>query len=173
MSEAEVLNVFKGLTNVAAARVWHGTMPVQYLYTAGVAGERFFQTLRRKGVFAVTTCAECQVTYLPPRLYCERCFADLSEAWAEVAPSGRVHTYTVVHEDQDGRPLDPPQVVAFVRIDGTSGGLIGRLLHLRPQDVQVEMPVDAVLAPPRRRRGSMDDIAGFAPRRVLPRRPTP
>jgi len=163
----------KSITNVSQARVWHGTMPVQYLYTAGVAGERFFQTLRRKGVFAVTTCAECQVTYLPPRLYCERCFADLSEAWAEVAPSGRVHTYTVVHEDQDGRPLDPPQVVAFVRIDGTSGGLIGRLLHLRPQDVQVEMPVDAVLAPPRRRRGGMDDIAGFAPRRVLPRRRTP
>src|SRR3989442_12991888 len=112
----------KSITNVGQARVWHGTMPVQYLYTAGVAGERFFQTLRRKGVFAVTMCAECRVTYLPPRIYCERCFADLSEAWAEVAPSGRVHTYTVVHEAQDGRPLDPPQGVAFVRIDGTSGG---------------------------------------------------
>lgn len=148
-------------------------MPVQYLYTAGVAGERFFETLRRKGVFAVTRCAECQVTYLPPRLYCERCFADLSEAWAETAPSGRVHTYTVVHEDQDGDRLNPPQVIAFVRIDGTSGGLVGRLLRLRPQDVRVEMPVDAVLAPPRRRRGRMDDIVGFAPRRVLSRRNTP
>src|SRR5207247_10607474 len=70
-------------------------------YTAGVAGERFFQTLRSRGVLAVTRCAECQVTYLPPRLYCERCFADLSQAWAEVAPGGRVHTYTVVCEDQD------------------------------------------------------------------------
>src|SRR2546422_9609104 len=128
-------------------------MPVQYLYTAGVAGERFFQTLRRKGVFAVTTCAECQVTYLPPRLYCERCFADLSEAWAEVAPSGRVHTYTVVHEDQDGRPLDPPQVVAFVRIDGTSGGLIGRMVDLRAQVVQVVEPVGGGLRHARRRPG--------------------
>src|SRR5712692_2323809 len=155
------------ITNVGQARVWHGTMPVQYLYTAGVAGERFFRTLRQKGVFAVTTCAECQITYLPPRLYCERCFADLSEAWAEVAPSGRVHTYTVAHEDQNGRPLDDPQVVALVRIDGTSGGLIGRLLHLRPEDVRVEMSVAAVFVPRRRRRG-MDDIVGFAPRRVLP-----
>src|SRR3989441_9128730 len=140
----------KSITNVSQARVWRGTMPVQYLYTAGVAGERFFQTLRRKGVFAVTTCAECQVTYLPPRLYCERCFADLSEAWAEVAPSGRVHTYTVVHEDQDGRPLDPPQVVAFVRIDGTSGGLTAPLLPPPPPDGQMEMPVDGLLPPPRR-----------------------
>ena len=159
--------------NLTQARVWRGTMPVQYLYTAGVAGERFFQTLRSRGVLAVTRCAECQVTYLPPRLYCERCFTDLSQAWAEVAPGGRVHTYTVVCEDQDGRPLDPPQVVAFVRIDGTDGGLIGRLLRLRLQDVRVEMPVDAVLAPPRRRRGRMDDILGFAPRRALPRPHTP
>src|SRR2546428_2401218 len=146
----------KSITNVSQARVWRGTMPVQYLYTAGVAGERFFQTLRRKGVFAVTTCAECQVTYLPPRLYCERCFADLSEAWAEVAPSGRVHTYTVVHEDQDGRPLDPPQVVAFVRIDGTSGGLIGRPLHPPPPDGQGEEPVEALPPPPPPRRGRLD-----------------
>src|SRR2546422_10816882 len=122
----------KSITNVSQARVWHGTMPVQYLYTAGVAGERFFQTLRRKGVFAVTTCAECQVTYLPPRLYCGRCFADLSEAWAEVAPSGRVHTYTVVHEEQDGRPLDPPHAVGLGRSAGTSGEAHRRLRALLP-----------------------------------------
>src|SRR2546428_3027592 len=138
----------KSITNVSQARVWHGTMPVQYLYTAGVAGERFFQTLRRKGVFAVTTCAECQVTYLPPRLYCERCFTDLSEAWAEVAPSGRVHTYTVVHEDQDGRPLDPPQVVAFVRIAGTSGGPVGPALILPAPTGLVAARVSTVVAPP-------------------------
>lgn len=150
-------------------RVWRGEMPVQYLYTAGVAGERFFQTLRRRGRLAVTRCGDCQVTYLPPRLYCERCFADLSAAWAEVAPTGRVHTYTLAHFDQDGRPLAPPAVVAFVRIDGTDGGLIGRLLKIRPQDIRLEMPVEAVLASPRRRRGAMADIAGFTPRRELPR----
>src|SRR5256712_4349372 len=155
----------KSITNVSQARVWRGTMPVQYLYTAGVAGERFFQTLRRKGVFAVTTCAECQVTYLPPRLYCERCFADLSEAWAEVAPSGRVHTHTVVHEDQDGRPLNPPQVVAFVRVDRTGAGLIGRLLHLRTADESVAMPLDADVAPARRPPDGHDDILGLLPRR--------
>ncbi len=142
-------------------------MPVQFLYTAGVAGERFFQTLRTKGVLAVTTCPECRITYLPPRLYCERCFADLSDTWKDVPPTGRVHTYTVAHQDQDGRPVDP-QVVAFVRIDGTDGGLVGHLLNVRPQAVRLEMPVEAVLVPPRRRRGTLDDIAGFAARRELP-----
>lgn len=156
------------ITHASQARVWRGRIPVQFLYTAGVAGERFFQTLRTKGVFAVTTCAECRITYLPPRLYCEQCFADLSDAWKEVAPTGRVHTYTVAHEDEDGRPADPPQVVVFVRIDGTDGGLVGRLLNVRPRDVRLELPVEAVLVPPRRRRGTLDDIVGFAARRDLP-----
>ena len=37
--------------------------------------------------------------------------------------------------------------------------------NVRPKEVRLEMPVDAVLLPPRRRRGTLDDITGFAPRR--------
>jgi uncharacterized OB-fold protein len=146
------------------ARVVRGKMPVQYLYTAGVAGERFFQTVKTKGVFMATTCRECRITYLPPRVYCERCFADLSETWSQVPSTGRVYTYTVVHQDQDGQPVDPPQIVAFVRMDGTDGGLIGRLVKTLLPEVHLDMPVEAVLCPPRQRRGTLDDITGFAPR---------
>ena len=35
--------------------------------------------MRRTGRFAVTRCPECSTTYLPPRIYCRDCFADLSE----------------------------------------------------------------------------------------------
>ncbi len=144
------------------ARVVRGKMPVQYLYTTGVAGERFFQTVKVKGVFMATTCRECRITYLPPRVYCERCFADLSDTWSQVPSTGRVHSYTVVHQDQDGGPVDPPQIVAFVRMDGTDGGLIGRVLQTSLQEVRLDMPVEAVLRPPRERRGALDDIVGFA-----------
>jgi uncharacterized OB-fold protein len=145
-------------------------MPVQYLYTAGVAGERFFQTLKTRGVFCATTCPQCRITYLPPRLYCEHCFADLSDTWSEVAPQGRVHSYTIVHQGQDGQPLKVPQIIAFVRIDGSDGGLTGRLLHIQSQDVRLEMLVDATLLPPRQRRGRLDDIVGFTPRPAAPQR---
>ncbi len=158
----------QGIRHAGDARVWHGTMPVQYLYTAGVAGERFFQTLKKKGVFTATTCPQCRITYLPPRLYCEHCFADLSDTWSQVAPRGRVYSYTIVHQGQDGQQLKVPQIIAFVRIDGSDGGLIGRLLHVRLQDVRLEMPVEAKLVPPRQRRGALDDIAGFTPRRIVP-----
>lgn len=142
-------------------RVWHGTMPVEFLYTPGAAGLRFFQTLRRKGVLAATHCAECNVTYLPPRLYCENCFADLGDAWQEVPGRGRVHTFTLVHVDREGRRLEHPEIVAFVRIDGTDGGLVTRLVNVAPSDVQLDMPVEMVLRPPRRRRAVLTDIIGF------------
>ena len=154
----------QAIKGTPSARVVLGKMPVQYLYTAGVAGERFFQALKAKGVFMATTCRECQITYLPPRVYCEQCFADLSETWAKVPSTGRVHSYTVVYQDQDGQPVDPPQIVAFVRMDGTDGGLIGRVLQTSLQRVHLDMPVDAVLRRPRQRRGTLDDIEGFAPR---------
>lgn len=145
------------------ARAWRGSIPVQFRYTPGAAGLRFFQTLKQKGVFAVTRCEDCQVTYLPPRLYCERCFADLDAAWSTVAPRGRVHTFTVVHVDPEGRPSRTPEVVAFVRIDGTDGGLVTKLVNVRPEEARIDMPVEAVLAPPRRRTAALTDIVGFAP----------
>ncbi|MDQ7842907.1 MAG: Zn-ribbon domain-containing OB-fold protein [Armatimonadota bacterium] len=144
-------------------RTWYGTMPVQFRYTPGVAGRRFFETLRRTGRLAVTHCAECRRTYLPPRLYCEECFADLSAAWSEVEPRGRVHTYTVVHRDREGRPLREPEVVAYVRIDGTDGGLVTRLRRIAPADVRIDLPVEGVLVPRRQRTGSLEDLLGFAP----------
>jgi len=147
----------------AAIRAWYGRMPVEFLYTPGAAGLRFFQTLKQKGVLTATHCDECNVTYLPPRVYCENCFADLGDAWRDVAGPGRVHTFTVVHVDREGRRLAHPEVIAFVRIDGTDGGLVTRLVNVAPSDVRVDMPVEMVLRPPRRRRALLSDIVGFTP----------
>jgi uncharacterized OB-fold protein len=141
-------------------------MPVEFLYTPGAAGLRFFRTLQRHGRLTATRCEECAVTYLPPRIYCENCFADLSNAWRELPGRGRVHTYAVAHVDREGRPLSQPEIVAFVRIDGTDGGLLTRLINVAPAEVELEMPVEMVLRPPRRRRALLSDIVGFAPLRA-------
>jgi len=153
------------MAHLARARTWYGAMPVQFRYTPGVAGLRFFQTLKARGMLAVTRCEACGRTYLPPRLYCEECFADLDGTWAEVPPRGRVHTYTVVHRDREGRRLPQPEILAFVQIDGTDGGLVTRLREVQPDAVRIGLPVEAVLLPRRARRATLDDIAGFAPAR--------
>ncbi|MBI4279711.1 MAG: OB-fold domain-containing protein [Armatimonadetes bacterium] len=76
-----------------------------------------------------------------------------------------MHTYAVLHLDRDGRPLEAPEVVAYVQIDGTDGGLVTRLLDVDHDRVAIGLPVEAVLLPARERRGAITDIQGFRPRR--------
>lgn len=148
------------ITDTTRLRAWSGEIGVSFRYTAGVAGERFFQTLRARGHFAVTRCPECGTTYLPPRLYCPKDFQDLSDRWDEVPPRGVVGTFTLVHRDLDGRPLAAPRLIGFIQIDGTDGGLLAPL-ELDPSAVRIGQPVAAVLRPKRRRRGTIEDILHF------------
>lgn len=148
------------ITQTARLRAWEGQIGVSFRYTAGAAGERFFQTLRARGTLAVTRCPECGTTYLPPRVYCPKDFQDLSDRWAEVPPRGKVHTFTLMHQDLDGRPLRPPLLVGFVQIDDTDGGLLAPL-RLDLARVRIGQPVSAVLRPKRKRRGVIEDILHF------------
>ena len=149
-------------TTMDEVQSWRGDFPVEYLYTAGVAGERFTTTLRERGLLAATRCQECGVTYLPPRIYCAHCFADLSGSWVEVPPRGVVHTHTVLLSDEKGQPLRDPEVLAYILIDQTDGGILGRVAA-PPEAVAIGMPVEGVLAPPAERRGAITDIRYFKP----------
>jgi len=139
-----------------------GHMEADYIYTAGRAGERFFAALRDEGKLLATRCEKCGVTYMPPRVYCERCFSRL-ETWVEAKRTGVVETFTVVHEDRDGEPLPEPEIVAFIKIDGTDGGLIHRIGEAKPESLRIGMRVEAVLKPPKERSGALTDIVYFKP----------
>lgn len=143
-------------------RAWSGTMPTEGRYTAGIAGERFLRAIKEKGQFLATVCLECDVTHMPPRLYCEQCFALLDE-WIEVAPVGHVHTFTVLYQDLDEQPLGEPRVIAFVTFDEADGGLVHDLGQVEPEDVHLGMAVEPVLKPQGQRRGAITDIAFFRP----------
>ncbi|MGC8875191.1 MAG: Zn-ribbon domain-containing OB-fold protein, partial [Chloroflexia bacterium] len=106
-----------------------------------------------------THCPECGWTYMPPRIYCERCFRELTE-WVEVPPSGTIYAYTVVHLDLQEQPLEKPEVLAFVRLEGCDGGLIHRVLA-EPGQLYIGMPVEVVFR--EEREGSILDIVGFRP----------
>ncbi|MBN1954184.1 MAG: Zn-ribbon domain-containing OB-fold protein [Anaerolineae bacterium] len=144
------------------ALVVEGSMPITSLYTVGIAGERFFREIMEQARLFATRCPECDVTYLPPRLYCERCFSQLDE-WVEAPATGRVHTYTTVHIDLDGNPLPEPRTIAFVRIDDTDGGIVHYLGKVDPSEVYIGMGVEAVFKKKSERKGSITDIAYFRP----------
>ncbi len=156
------MSLLHRIQHAGDALSWSGDMPTQGRYTAGVAGERFFRAIKENGQFLATVCLNCDITYMPPRLYCEQCFAHLDE-WVEVDPGGHVHTFTIVHQDLDEQPLPEPRILAFVTLDDTDGGLVHYLGEVDPEEVYLGMPVEPVLKDERHRQGSITDIKYFRP----------
>ncbi|MFQ6060883.1 MAG: Zn-ribbon domain-containing OB-fold protein [Thermoplasmata archaeon] len=142
-------------------RHWQGDMEASYLYSTGIAGERFFSELRDRGRIMGTSCAKCRRTVLPPRMYCEICFSEMKD-WKDVGREGKVDTFTVAHIDIDGNPLADQVVYAFIRFPGTEGGLV-HIISARPGKVRIGMRVRAKLKPKKERAGSILDIECFKP----------
>lgn len=142
-------------------RRWEGNIEADYYYTSGLAGERFFTELKKTGKLTATHCSRCDLTYLPPRIYCEQCLAELSD-WRQVPLEGKVETFTTARMDEDGRPLAEPQVWALVRFPDVHGGIVHRV-SAPPERVRSGMRVRAKLKPELLRTGEMTDIECFEP----------
>lgn len=138
-----------------------GGFPVAHRYTPGVAGEAFFVALRDRGVLLGSRCSACGFTYVPARVFCERCFAELAPD-VEVGPAGELVSFTIAFVDVDGEPLETPQTYGLVRLDGADAVLVHRVFD--PPDgepLEVGERVEVVLAPDGERTGSILDIEGF------------
>lgn len=153
------------LTSPEDVRRWEGRIPVRHHYTPGVAGEVFFTVLRDRGVILGSRCEACGYTYVPARLFCERCFAELA-ADVEVGPGGTVVSFTVGFVGIEGEPLDVPVTVGLVRLDGADAAMFHFLLDgSSDEPLEIGQRVEAVLKPAAERIGSILDIEGF---RLLP-----
>lgn len=131
-------------------------------YTYGIAGEKFFREIKDKGRLIGTKCKECDLVYLPPQIYCERCFSELDE-WVEIHSKATIHTFAVAHRDLDDCELAEPQAIAMVKFDGVHGGLVHRLSEVATEDIEIGMPVEIVFKPEAERTGSILDIEYFRP----------
>jgi len=142
-------------------RRWPGTIPVRHRYTPGVAGETFFDALRDRGVLLGSRCGTCGFTYVPARLFCERCFAELA-ADTEVGPGGELVSFTIGFVGLNGGPLDEPVTLGLVRLDGADAVLCHRILDPGGDEpLGIGQRVEVVVRPPDERTGSILDIAGF------------
>jgi uncharacterized protein len=142
-------------------RTWPGAIPITSTYTAGVAGQIFFDALKHSGKLIATRCRPCKQVYLPARLFCERCFDALTEQ-VEIKPTGRLIGYTLCQVDRDRRPLRRPLALALVQLDGANTVLLHYLLDVtRPEQISIGARVEVVIKPKRQRIGSILDIQGF------------
>ncbi len=142
---------------------WQGEIPMEYIYTMGRAGEKFFRAIKDKGQFLGTRCEKCDLVYVPPRIYCEECMARLENNYLEVSKKGVVHTFTLCYEDVNGKRLDKPQLVAMINLEETDGGLVHFLGEVEPKNVYIGMPVEVVFKPKKDRCGDIMDIKYFRP----------
>lgn len=150
------------VVQVSQTKPVYGEILVYGQYTFGIAGERFFREIKDNGRIMGTRCEQCSLTYVPPRIYCERCFDGLKE-WVAVPSTGTVHTYTIAHFGLDGAQLPEPTIIAMVQLDGVYGGLVHQLGEVRPAEVKIGMPVEVVFKDKAERVGSINDIAYFKP----------
>jgi uncharacterized OB-fold protein len=133
-----------------------GDFPVQFRYTVGLAGERFFREIKDNGKLIGSHCPKCNLTYLPPRIYCERCMSQLKD-YVHVEDSGTVETFTLCRLDPEGKPLPEPVGVAFVRFPSAHGGLV----HKLKGKASIGDKVRVVFKEKSKRVGSIMDIECF------------
>jgi uncharacterized OB-fold protein len=97
------------------------------------------------GTVAIQTCEQCGARQHPPEEVCHRCGA-MTFGTVELAPTGTVHTFTVVHYPVN-RALagSVPYVVAVVALDDDPEiRVLANLLDVPPEAVAIGMPVRAV-----------------------------
>lgn len=148
---------------LSQTKVWYGELPVESLYTVGIAGEKFLKTLKEKGEFTGTRCDRCGAVYVPGRIFCERCL-DRLDKWVKVSSTGTLQSWTVLYVGLDGKRLAQPEVIGLVKLDGASTVIVHRLGGVKLEELCFGMKVTAVFKPRTEREGAITDIRYFQPK---------
>jgi hypothetical protein len=136
----------------------------RYAWDAGIAVGEFLRGLA-DGKILARTCRVCRRILVPPRMFCEECFRP-TDAWTEVADTGRVNTFSICYIRWDMEPLKEPEIPAVIEIDGASPGFgfMHKIAEVDPDTLRIGMEVEAVWRPAEEREGSILDIRYFRPR---------
>lgn len=141
---------------------------LQYKWAAGKAIGRFLDGLKKRKILA-THCDRCGRTVVPPRIFCEICFAPVDK-FVSLPQTGTVNTFALSWIATDRSRLKKPLVPAVIDLDGTTNAgllhFVGGVPHKR---VKIGMRVKAVWRPAPRRKGDIRDILHFAPIKEGPR----
>lgn len=107
-------------------------------------------------------CPACGGVYVPPRPRCPACRAGPLEP-VGLGDRGTVDSCTVVHLPVAGSPLDPPIVIAWIRLDGADVPFAHLLGEIAPDDVAVGQRVEAMWVPDADLAPTWESIRYFRP----------
>jgi uncharacterized protein len=141
------------MTNETKIGILQDHIPLQYKYTAGIAGDRFLQLLKQ-GKLQASHCPKCNKLYLPPKIFCKECFSQLNE-WRDI-PEDSAYLYSFTSVRSEGGK----ELIALVKFDGVEGGILGRLKSSR-EEPKIGMKVRPVFKQKSERTGDLSDIEHF------------
>lgn len=149
--------ILEKIAQISQARHWTDSIPLEYHYTAGVAGEKFRQELKENGRLLAAKCSECKNSYVPARMFCPSCFAEMKDTHVVEQP-GYVYSYTTVNRNRTGEPCDPV-TLAFIKFQGVEGGVVHKLES--SGSPAFGMKVVPILKDAADRTGALTDIISF------------
>jgi uncharacterized protein len=151
--------ILEKISQPSNARHWTDSIPLEFHYTAGVAGEKFRRELKENGRLLASKCAKCKNSYVPARMFCPSCFVEIKETHAIEEP-GYVYSYTSVNRNRTGE-LGETVTLALVKFEGVEGGIIHRLDDNTADKVAFGMKVVPILRDNSERTGALTDIISF------------
>ena len=138
------------------------TLRTRYNWDAGVAMGKFLKGLKQGKILGVR-CSHCQRVVTPPRVFCEECFAPISE-WVELADTGVIDSFSICYVRWDASRIEKPELPAIILLDGAErAGFMHLLGEVEPKEIKIGMRVQAVWKPEEERSGSILDIKYFKP----------
>jgi uncharacterized protein len=152
--------ILEKISQPSQARHWTDSIPLEYHYTAGVAGEEFRRELKATGRFLTAKCTKCKTSYVPARMFCPSCFVETKETKPLEKP-GYVYSFTTVNRNRTGEPVEPI-TIALIKFEGIEGGIIHRLDN-NSGNVGFGTKVSPTLKSADERTGALTDIIAFRP----------
>ena len=141
-------------------------LELHYRHSYGPHYGRLFDELAAHRRILGSLCPQCQNVLVPPREFCDLCFVRTAQH-VDVADTGRLQAFSVIHLEFVGQTRKPPYVYAEIVLDGSTTRLIhtvgGIDVATAAERLTIGMPVRAVWKDVADCRGTLDDIDYFEP----------
>ncbi len=140
-----------------------GLVKAEFAFWVGEYLDKFYDNLENKKIVG-NKCPKCGDVFVPPRKVCGKCniVIPLEENWVDLPETGELINYTITHykvNDRSDRKVKKPQIIGIIKIDGSSTGLVYRLLDLEPEEVKIGMKMKIKWE--ENPKGDPSDIQGF------------
>ena len=138
------------------------SLTLKYQHAHGPYYGRLFDEMHTAGRIVGIRCPKCHSVLLPPRELCDVCYVKTG-TWADVADTGVLQAFSIIHLKFIGQTREPPYVYAEIMLDGASTKIIHILdgvdIAAAPKTLKPGQRVKAVWRA--ERKGSLGDISHF------------